>query len=228
MAPGRHGPGQPPALRLCCAAAGSSLLRAAPNAPVAGAVLVKGGRRARGISLAITMPTRTAEHSTGQSGGRVLCVSAWWALAMISGLERPVHSAEQPADPQRNYCHRVGLGLDSVSKPLVKSGSRVARRVRCLAVEVLGSARRLVEPSLNLRFWIASQPAHTLFDLTADVSSRARYAVFIHSCGPPIVAGAACSAPLLVSQATWACRQGSEGGAPTFVICCRVRQRLRN
>ena len=121
---------------------------------------------------------------------------------MTSRSERPVHSAEQPADPKRSDRHRIGLGFDGVSKPLVKSGSGVARGVCCLAIEVLGSARRLVELSLNLGFGVASQAAYTLFDLTADVSSRARYAVIIHSCDPLIMAGAAWSAPLFVSQAT--------------------------
>jgi hypothetical protein len=55
---------------------------------------------------------------------------------------------------------------------------------------------------LNLGFGVASQAAYTLFDLTADVSSRARYAVFIHGRGPPVMAGAAWSAPLFVRQAT--------------------------
>jgi hypothetical protein len=84
----------------------------------------------------------------------------------------------------------------------------VAAVSRCLAIEVLGSARRLVELTLNLVFGVASRAAYTLFDLTADVSSRARYAVIIHSCDLLIMAGAAWSALLFVSQATRACRQG--------------------
>src|SRR6476469_4995507 len=137
------------------------------------------------------MPTSTAEHSRGQSGGGGVgfCASARAGLAAIANRsKRPVHSAEQPADPERYYRHRIGLGFDSLAKPLVKSGGGVARGVSRLAIEVLGSARRLVELTLNLGFGIASQAAYTLFDLTADVSSRARYAVIIHSCDPLIMA----------------------------------------
>ena len=151
------------------------------------------------------MPTSTAEHSRGQSGGGGVgfCASARAGLAAIANRsERPVHSAKQPADPKRSDRHRIGLGFNGVSKPLVKSDSGVARGVRCLAIEVLGSARRPVELTLNLGFGIASQAAYTLFDLTADVSSRARYAVIIHSCDPLIMAGAAWSALLFFIQAT--------------------------
>ena len=70
------------------------------------------------------------------------------AVAMRS--ERPVHSAEQPAHPKRHYRHSIGLGLDSPAKPLVKSDSGVASGVCCLAVQVLGGPRRLIELSLNL------------------------------------------------------------------------------
>ena len=103
---------------------------------------------ARRTSLAIIMPISTAEHSTGQNaGGRVgHCASACAGrAAMTMQSEGPVHSAEQPADPKRNDRRRIGLGFDGVSKPLVESGSGIARGVCCLAVEVLGSARRLVE-----------------------------------------------------------------------------------
>ena len=103
---------------------------------------------------------------------------------MANRSERSVHSAEQPADPERYYRHRIGLGFDSPAKPLVKSGGGVARGVSRLAVEVLGSPRRLVELSLYLRSGVARQAAYTLFDLAADVSGCARYAVFIHGSDP--------------------------------------------
>src|SRR6478672_3422849 len=152
------------------------------------------------------MPTSTAEHSRGQSGGggRVgRCASARAGLeAMANRSERSVHSAEQPADPKRYYRHRIGLGFDSPAKPLVKSGGGVARGVSSLAVEVLGSPRRLVELSLNLRSGVPCQAAYTLLNLAADVSSCAGYAVFIHGSILPVLAGAACSAPLFVSHAT--------------------------
>ena len=73
MALGRDGPGRTPALAYV--ARGSSL-RTAPKAPVAGRpTLVSGVRLA---PLAIIMPTSTAQHSTGQSGGGAagLCASA--------------------------------------------------------------------------------------------------------------------------------------------------------
>jgi hypothetical protein len=99
-------------------------------------------------------------------------------------LERPVHSAEQPADPKRYYRRRIGLGFDGPAKPLVKGSSGVARGVGSLAVEVLGSPRRLIELSLYLRSGVACQASHALFDLAADVSGCARYAVFIHGTDP--------------------------------------------
>ena len=112
-----------------------------------------------------------------------------------------MHSAEQPADAKRYYRHRIGLGFDSPAKPLVKSGGGVARGVSSLAVEVPGSPR-LVELSLNLRSGVPCQAAYTLLNLAADVSSCAGYAVFIHGSILPVMAGAACSAPLFVSHAT--------------------------
>jgi hypothetical protein len=133
------------------------------------------------------MPTSTAEHSTGQSGGGAvgLCVSARAGRAAMTGRsERAVHSAEQPADPERYHRRRIGLGFDGPAKPLVKGSSSVARGVGSLAVEVLGSPRRLVELSLYLRSGVACQPSHALFDLAADVSGCARYAVFIHGSDP--------------------------------------------
>src|SRR6476661_8815287 len=118
------------------------------------------------------MPTSTAEHSRGQSGGGGVgfCASARAGLAaMANRSERPVHSAEQPADPKRYYRHRIGLGFDGPAKPLVKGSSGVARGVGSLAVEVLGSPRRLVELSLYLRSGVPRQTTYTLFDLAADV-----------------------------------------------------------
>ena len=103
---------------------------------------------------------------------------------MANRSERPVHSAEQPADPERYYRHRIGLGFDSPAKPLVKSGGGVARGVSRLAVEVLGSPCRLVELSLYLRSGVPRQAAYTLFDLAADVSGCAGYSVFIHGSDP--------------------------------------------
>ena len=67
---------------------------------------------------------------------------------MANLSERPVHSAEQPADPKRYYRRRIGLGFDGPAKPLVKGSSGVARGVGSLAVEVLGCPRRLVELSM--------------------------------------------------------------------------------
>jgi hypothetical protein len=53
--------------------------------------------------------------------------SKWQGLSRKLGeLERPVHSAEQPADAKRYDRHGIGLGFDSPAKPLVKSGSGVA------------------------------------------------------------------------------------------------------
>ena len=121
---------------------------------------------------------------------------------MANRSERPVHSAEQPADPKRYYRHRIGLGFDGPAKPFVKGSSGVARGVGSLAVEVLGGSRRLVELSLYLRSGVACQPSHALFDFAADVSGCARYAVFIHGSDPSRHGGAACSAPLFVSHAT--------------------------
>ena len=67
--------------------------------------------------------------------------------AMTGRSERAVHSAEQPADPERYHRRRIGLSFDGPAKPLVKISSSIARGVGSLAVEVLGSARRLVELS---------------------------------------------------------------------------------
>jgi hypothetical protein len=56
------------------------------------------------MSLAITMPTSTAEHSIGQSGGGrggFLASADRGVAAMARRSEGPVHSAEQPADPKR-------------------------------------------------------------------------------------------------------------------------------
>src|SRR5580700_7726490 len=133
------------------------------------------------------MPTSTAEHSRGQSGrgGVGFCASARAGLAaMANRSERSVHSAEQPADPKRYYRHRIGLGFDSLAKPLVKSGGGVARGVSRLAVEVLGSPCRVVELSLYLCFGVPHQAAYTFFDLAADVSGCAGYSVFIHGSDP--------------------------------------------
>jgi hypothetical protein len=117
---------------------------------------------------------------------------------MANRSERPVHSAEQPADPKRHYRRRIGLGFDGPAKPLVKGSSGVARGVGSLPVEVLGSSRRLVELSLYLRSGVACQAAHSLFDLAAGVSGCPRYAVFIHGSDPFRHVGAACFAPLFV------------------------------
>ena len=95
-----------------------------------------------------------------------------------------MHSAKKPADPKRYYRRRTGLGFDGRAKPLVKSGTGVARGVRSLAVEVLGSPRSLVELSLHLRSSVPCQASHSLFDLAADVSGCAGYAVFVHGSGP--------------------------------------------
>ena len=114
-----------------------------------------------------------------------------------------MHSAKQPADPKRYYRHRIGLGLDSSAKPFVKSDSGVASGVCCLAVQVLGGPRRLIELSLNLGSGVPCQAAYTLFNLAADISRCAGYAVSIHGSGPfSVMAGAAYSAPLFVSHAT--------------------------
>src|SRR5262245_587759 len=103
---------------------------------------------------------------------------------MTCRSERSVHSAEQPADPKRCDRHGIGLGLDSPAKPLVKTGSGVARGICCLAVEILGSPCRLVELSLNLGSGVSGQAAYPLFNLAARVSCGAGYAVFIHGIDP--------------------------------------------
>jgi hypothetical protein len=138
-----------------------------------------------------------------------------------------MHSAEQPADAKRYYRRRIGLGFDGPAKPLVKGSSGLARGVGSLAVEVLGCPRRLVEFSLYLRSGVACQAAHSLFDLAADVSGRARYAVFIHGSDPSVMAHAACFAPLLVSHATLAGRQCSDGFANRLLFAAG-REQPRN
>ena len=95
-----------------------------------------------------------------------------------------MHSADQPADAERDDRHRIGLGLDGPAKPLVKGGGGIARDVGGLAVEVLGGPGRLVELSLYLRSGVAGQAADALFDLAADISGCAGYAVFIHGSDP--------------------------------------------
>jgi hypothetical protein len=104
--------------------------------------------------------------------------------AMAGRSERPVHSAEQPPDPKRYDRHSIGLGLDRPAQPLVEGRSGVARSICCLAVEVLGSARRLVELSPYLCSGVPCQATYAFLDFAADVSGCAGYAVFIHGSDP--------------------------------------------
>ena len=139
-----------------------------------------------------------------------------------------MHSAKKPADPKRYYRRRIGLGFDGPAKPLVKSGSGVARGVGSLAVEVLGSPRRLIELSPHLRSGVACQAAHALFDLAADVSRCAGYTVFIHGNDP-----SRNDRRGLLRAALWSAMQRERAGnVPTSrskgLFCCRPRELLRN
>ena len=144
-----------------------------------------------------------AQHGPKWGRGVGFCASARVGPAAIANRsERPVHSAKQPADPKRYYRHSIGLGLDSSAKPFVKSDSGVASGVCCLAVQVLGGPRRLIELSPKLGTGVPCQAAYTLFNLAADISRCAGYAVFIHGSGPSRHGRRSYSAPLFVSHAT--------------------------
>ena len=192
--------------RLCRAATGSSLLRPVPKAPVGGrSAVIPDVRYAWRTSLAIIMPTSTAEHSRGQSGGggRVgLCASARAGLAaMANRSERPVHSAEQPADPERYYRHRIGPGFDSPAKPLVKWRRCRARR------QPSGRRGPGLLPPPGRAFPVSSLWRRLPGDprplrSSADVSSCAGYSVFIHGIDPSRYGRRGRSAPLFVSHPT--------------------------
>ena len=148
---------------------------------------------------------KATRDRSGQSGGGGVgfCASARVGPAAVAmRSERPVHSAEQPAHPKRHYRHSIGLGLDSPAKPLVKSDSGVASGVCCLAVQVLGGPRRLIELS---RIWVLASPVRRptpssilppTFLTVPDMRSSSMVAVL------PVMAGAAYFAPLFVSHAT--------------------------
>jgi hypothetical protein len=81
----------------------------------------------------------------------------------------------------------IGLGLDCRSQPFVECRDGITRGVGGL--------------TLNIRFDAAGDAADALFDLAAEVSGRARDAVFIHRNYPSVDPSRHLSA-LLVSDPT--------------------------
>ena len=174
MAPVRDGLGRTPATGSFCRATGSSVLRSVPKRLLQGGPCSQG--KARRTSLAIIMhrpaPPSTSGGKAGRRVGHCASPRAGVLAGMANRSERPVHSAEQPADPKLPLSPpcRTGFPRWSLRSHLSKGdASSVARGVGSLPVEVLGSSRRLSRAFRICALASYYQTANSLFDLAADV-----------------------------------------------------------
>src|SRR5580704_133260 len=102
-------------------------------------------------------------------------------------LQRPMHTAEQPADAEGDHSGGVGLGLDRPAQPLFErrgsvtgGASGVRSRIPCLTVYILRGAGGLVGHSSNLRLRIADDTTDAFFRLAAEAPGGSGDPILIH------------------------------------------------
>jgi hypothetical protein len=93
---------------------------------------------------------------------------------------RAMHPAQQPTDTKHDECRCVRLGFDCSPKPVIQCFCSIPRSICCLPIEILHCSSSLIDFSFELGPRVAGYRPDTLFDFAANISSRARHAIFVH------------------------------------------------
>ena len=81
---------------------------------------------------------------------------------LSSVLQRPMRSADEPADSERGYNCRVWLRFNLVAQPCFERRCILPNNIGSLAVDVLSGPCGLIHDAFNFGFGIAGCPADAL------------------------------------------------------------------
>ncbi len=103
---------------------------------------------------------------------------------MIASLERPVRSAEKPAQSQRDDGGGVRLRFDGVAKPCVESSRSLSGHVSGLAVQILSCPCGLIHYAFGSGLGVTRDFAKPFLNFPAKRSGGPFNSIFIHDHTP--------------------------------------------
>src|SRR5438874_8358121 len=89
---------------------------------------------------------------------------------LSSVLQRPMRSADEPADSERGYNCRVWLRFNLVAQPCFERRCILLHNIGSLAVKVLSCPCSLIDDAFNFGFGVAGGTTDALLELAARVA----------------------------------------------------------